>query len=48
LNDDPRRINDLIELFKAHRHRMDFDEVGAYFRVFDRERLLDDLLRAVD
>ena len=49
--DDPRRLkdlNDLVELFKVHRHRLDIDEIRAYFRLFDRERLLDDLLRAVD
>lgn len=51
LSDDPRRLkdlNDLVELFKAHRGRLDLDEVRAYFRLFDRERLLDDLLRATD
>lgn len=51
LSDDPRRLkdlNDLVELFKVHRDRMDLDEVRTYFRLFNRERLLDDLLRATD
>ena len=51
LTDDPRRLkdlNDLVELFKVHRKRMDLDEIRTYFRLFDRERLLDDLLRAID
>lgn len=51
LNDDPRRIkdlNDLIELFRIHRGRLNLAEVRSYFRLFDREKLLDDILRALD
>lgn len=50
-NDDPRRIRDLddmIELLKVQRGRLNLDEVRAYFRLFDRETLLDDILRAID
>lgn len=50
-HDDPRRLRDLqdmLELFKANRNRIDIDEVRGYFRLFDRESLLDDILRAID
>lgn len=49
-NDDPRRIRDLddmIQLLKINRDGLNLDEVRAYFRLFDRETLLDDILRAL-
>lgn len=48
-SDDPRRIDDLkdmIELVRLHRMDMNLEEVRSYFRLFDRERVLDDILRA--
>ncbi|HJT96739.1 MAG TPA: hypothetical protein VJ696_00345 [Rhodanobacteraceae bacterium] len=50
ISDDPRRIidlTDIIELMKIHRTDMDFDEVRRYFRLFDRENWLDDILRVL-
>lgn len=49
-NDDPRRIRDLediMKLIKANRDRLDMTEVCAYFDLFDRRKLLDDVLRAI-
>lgn len=49
-NDDPRRIDDLtdmIELVRLHRADLNLEEVRSYFRLFDRERVLDDILRAI-
>lgn len=48
--DDPRRIGDLtdmIELVRLHRADLNLDEVRSYFRLLDRERVLDDILRAI-
>jgi hypothetical protein len=48
LNDDPRRLRDLsdmLELLRAAGDRLDLAEVRSYFRMFDREALLDELLR---
>lgn len=50
-HDDPRRLRDLqdmLELFKTNRKHIDIDEVRGYFRLFDRESLLDDILRTID
>lgn len=49
--DDPRRIRDLddiIQLLKINRTRLNLDEVRTYFRLFDREALFDDILRSLD
>ena len=49
-SDDPRRIRDyqdMIELIRTRRDDLDFDEVRSYFRLFDKERVLDDILRAL-
>jgi len=48
-NDNPRRLQDvmdMIELFRVHGRTLNMDEVRSYFRLFDREKLLDDVLRA--
>lgn len=50
LHDDPSRIRDLsdmLELLRVTRDRIDIDQVREYFRIFGRENLLDDLLRAI-
>ena len=47
-NDNPRRLQDvmdMIELFRVNT-TLNMEEVRSYFRLFDRERLLDDILRA--
>ena len=49
-SDDKRRLGDLkdmIELVKARHNDLDLDEVRSYFRLFDQERVLDDILRAI-
>lgn len=49
-HDDPRRIRDLddiIQLLKINRGNLNLDEVRAYFRLFDSESVLDDILRAI-
>ena len=48
-NDNPRRLQDvmdMIELFRINEESLNMDEVRSYFRLFDREKLLDDILRA--
>lgn len=48
-NDNPRRLQDvmdIIELFRVQGTSLNMDEVRSYFRLFDRENLLDDILRA--
>jgi hypothetical protein len=48
-NDNPRRLQDvmdMVELFRVHQQTLNMDEVRSYFRLFDREKLLDDILRA--
>ena len=50
-SDDPRRIRDLtdmMELVKVNRATLDLDEVRGYFRLFDSESLLDDILKSAD
>jgi hypothetical protein len=50
LANDPRRTQDLEDiraLLRANRDRLDMGEVREYFRLFDREPLLDDLLQAI-
>lgn len=45
-HNDPRRLRDLSdirELIAANRTQIDFDRVRAYFRLFDKEALLNDL-----
>ena len=45
---DPGRTRDLEDiraLLRANRGTLDIDELREYFRLFDRESLLDDLLR---
>jgi hypothetical protein len=47
LVNDPRRTQDLADiraLLRANRTTMDLSEVREYFRLFDREPLLDELL----
>lgn len=51
LVNDPRRTQDLEDiraLLRANRDGLDLAEVRAYFRLFDRESLLDELLRQTD
>ena len=48
-NDDPRRLKDLqdiVDLVRLHRDDLNLDEVRAYFRLFDRETVLDDILKS--
>lgn len=48
LVNDPRRTQDLEDiraLLRANRGRIDLAEVRGYFRLFDREQLLDELLQ---
>jgi hypothetical protein len=48
---DPRRTRDLDDiraLLEANRASLDIDELRGYFRLFDRETLLDELLREID
>jgi len=48
LVNDPRRTQDLEDiraLLKANRGELDLEEVREYFELFDRGRLLDELLR---
>lgn len=48
LVNDPRRTQDLEDiraLVKANRGRLNLQDIREYFRLFDRERLLDELLR---
>jgi hypothetical protein len=48
-NDNPKRLQDvmdMVELFRVNQQTLNMDEVRSYFRLFDRERLLDDILRA--
>ena len=50
LVNDPRRTRDLEDiraLLRANRGALDIEELRAYFRLFDRESLLDELLREV-
>ncbi|HEX7914721.1 nucleotidyltransferase domain-containing protein [Rudaea sp.] len=50
-SDDPRRIRDLtdmMELVKVNRATMNLDEVRGYFRLFDNESILDDILKSTD
>ena len=49
-HDDPRRIRDLddiIQLVKINSDKLNLDEVRSYFRLFDQESVLDDILRAL-
>jgi predicted nucleotidyltransferase len=50
-SDDPQRrlrdLTDMIELMKINRDHLDLDEIRSYFRLFEREALLDDILRAI-
>jgi predicted nucleotidyltransferase len=48
---DPRRTQDLEDiraLLRAHRATLDMTEVREYFRLFDREALLDEFLQQTD
>jgi hypothetical protein len=48
VTNDPRRTQDLEDikaLLRANRETLDMNEVREYFRLFDREALLDELLR---
>jgi predicted nucleotidyltransferase len=50
LVNDPRRTQDLEDiraLLRANRGTLDMEEVRAYFHLFDRESLLDELLREI-
>jgi hypothetical protein len=45
---DPGRTQDLEDiraLVRANRSKLDMDEVRSYFRLFEREALLDEILR---
>jgi hypothetical protein len=48
LANDPRRTQDLEDiraLLRANRATLDMDELRGYFRLFDRESLLDEVFR---
>jgi predicted nucleotidyltransferase len=48
LVNDPQRTQDLEDiraLLRANRATLDMDQIRGYFRLFERESLLDDLLR---
>lgn len=48
LANDPRRTQDLEDiraLLRANRSRLDMAKVREYFQIFDRDSLLDELLR---
>ncbi|MEO6065458.1 MAG: nucleotidyltransferase family protein [Lysobacterales bacterium] len=50
-SDDPRRLKDLsdmLEIMRACGKSLNWDEVRAYFAVFGREALFDELKRAAD
>lgn len=50
LVNDPQRTQDLEDiraLLRANRATLDIDEVRGYFHLFDREPLLDELLRGL-
>jgi hypothetical protein len=50
LVNDPRRTQDLEDiraLLRANRAALDMEEVRGYFRLFDREPMLDELLREI-
>ena len=50
LTNDPQRTRDLEDiraLLRANRLTLDMEEVRGYFRLFDREPLLDDLLAEI-
>ena len=40
-------LEDIRSLLRAHRATLDMAEVREYFRLFDREPLLDELLQQV-
>lgn len=47
---DPSRVRDMEDiraLLRANRESIDFDEVRRYFKLFDREGLLDELIAEV-
>ena len=51
LVNDPRRTQDLEDiraLLRANRAALDMDELRGYFRLFDRDALLDELLNQSD
>ena len=51
LANEPRRTQDLEDiraLVRANRATLDLQEVREYFRIFDREPLLDEILRDID
>jgi hypothetical protein len=48
--DDPRRLRDLediMRLMKTNRDKLDMAEIEGYFDLFERRKLLDDVLRAI-
>ena len=50
LVNDSRRTQDLEDiraLLRANRATLDMEELREYFRLFDREALLDELLREI-
>ena len=50
-HNNPRRLQDLVDiqrLMTANWAKLDFDNVRAYFALFDRERDFDGLLRLAD
>lgn len=51
LVNEPRRTQDLEDiraLLRANRGTLDMEQVRGYFRLFDRESQLDELLREID
>ena len=51
LLNDPRRQQDLVDiraLLAAHRKSLELERLRSYFRLFEREAMLDDLLREAE
>jgi hypothetical protein len=51
LVNDPRRQQDLVDmraLMKVHRKDLDLERLRSYFRLFEREAMLEELLQEVD
>jgi len=49
-HDDPRRtkdLTDMVELIKVNRASLNIEEVRTYFKLFDSESILDDILNSI-
>lgn len=50
-NDDGRRLRDLsdiMELVERNRENLDLEQIRKDFRLFDREELIDDIIKGID